>query len=64
MPTLLIAAGRTRSPPWTRSSELADQLPDAELHVIDGVGHLIHYEKPDEAADLIMAFIAKRVVAR
>jgi pimeloyl-ACP methyl ester carboxylesterase len=30
------------------------------LHVVEGVGHLVHYEAPDEAADLIRAFVDER----
>jgi pimeloyl-ACP methyl ester carboxylesterase len=51
VPTLLIAAEKEK---------LAASMPDAELHVIDGVGHLIHYEKPAEAAALIEAFLSGR----
>ena len=32
-------------------------LPDARLVVLEGVGHLIHYELPHLAADAIRAFL-------
>jgi pimeloyl-ACP methyl ester carboxylesterase len=38
-------------------------LPDAELHVLGGVGHLIHYERPREAAELIVSFLGVGAVA-
>ena len=32
-------------------------LPDGELKVIPGVGHLIHYETPEPAASFIRSFL-------
>jgi len=32
-------------------------LPDGKLVVIEGVGHLVHYEAPAEAAAAIVAFL-------
>ena len=37
--------------------QLAAQLPDSHLEMIDGVGHLIHYEAPDIAAAMITEFL-------
>jgi pimeloyl-ACP methyl ester carboxylesterase len=39
-------------------------MPDAQLHVIPGVGHLIHYEKPVVTAKLIVDFLGAGRVAR
>jgi pimeloyl-ACP methyl ester carboxylesterase len=33
-------------------------FPNAELHVVNGVGHLMHYEKPLEVAALIRQFLS------
>jgi pimeloyl-ACP methyl ester carboxylesterase len=60
VPTLLIAAENDQITTVADEQKLADAIPDAELHVIEGVGHLIHYEKPAEAAVLIEAFLAER----
>jgi pimeloyl-ACP methyl ester carboxylesterase len=60
VPTLLIAAENDQITTVADERKLADAIPDAELHVIEGVGHLIHYEKPAEAAALIEAFLAER----
>ena len=59
VPTLLIAADKDQITTVADEQKLADTLPNAELHVIEGVGHLIHYEKPAEAAALIENFVAE-----
>ncbi|HEX4056994.1 MAG TPA: alpha/beta hydrolase [Galbitalea sp.] len=64
VPTLLIAAQDDQITTVADEEKLAKLLPDAELHVIANVGHLIHYEKPREAAALIEQFVTDRVVAR
>ena len=64
VPTLLIAAEQDQITKVADEEKLASLLPDAELHVIPGVGHLIHYEKPVEAAQLIMQFVSDRVATR
>ncbi|HEY4268279.1 MAG TPA: alpha/beta hydrolase [Galbitalea sp.] len=63
VPTLLIAAGNDPITKVADEEKLRDLLPDARLHVLDGVGHLIHYERPREAAELIVAFLGAGRVA-
>jgi pimeloyl-ACP methyl ester carboxylesterase len=36
---------------------LQREFPDARLRVLGGVGHLIHYEVPELAADAIRDFL-------
>lgn len=57
VPTLLVGASND---PITRVAAyegLHEAIPGSRLHIIQGVGHLIHYEKPREAAEQIVAFI-------
>jgi pimeloyl-ACP methyl ester carboxylesterase len=61
VPTLLIAGSRDDLAPPAAQRRLLQQLPSAELVVIDDVGHLIHYETPLEAAEAIDQFIVKRL---
>ena len=61
VPTLLIAGSHDDLAPPAAQRRLLQQLPSAELVVIDNVGHLIHYETPLEAAEAIDKFIAKRL---
>ena len=59
MPTLLIAGDDDLIAPIDGQRELASRLPDARLEVLHGVGHLIHYERPAQAAALIRRFLAE-----
>jgi pimeloyl-ACP methyl ester carboxylesterase len=61
VPTLLIAGDKDDLAPPVTQKRLVQQLPGAELVVIDNVGHLIHYETPSEAAEAIDSFIATRL---
>jgi len=56
-PTLLIAADRDDITPIEAERRLRALFPDAELVEIAGVGHLIHYETPREAAAAITRFL-------
>ena len=57
--TLLIAADKDDITPVAAQERLVKLFPDARLHVIADVGHLIHYEVPAEAAGEITAFLAQ-----
>jgi pimeloyl-ACP methyl ester carboxylesterase len=57
IPTLLIAASNDPITTVADEEKLRDLLPDAELHVLADVGHLIHYERPREAAEVIVTFL-------
>ena len=60
MPVLLVAAERDDLGSVAGQQRLAALMPDAELHVLPGVGHLVHYEAPAEAAELISEFLRRR----
>ncbi len=62
-PTLLVVAAQDQITSLKDSRALAAAIPGSELAVIDGVGHLIHYEKPAEAAAAIRSFLAAERVA-
>ncbi|MCS4277039.1 pimeloyl-ACP methyl ester carboxylesterase [Mycetocola sp. BIGb0189] len=51
--TLLIAAENDDITSVPKQRELAEKLADARLEIIPEVGHLIHYETPEQAAALI-----------
>ncbi|MGN6200707.1 alpha/beta fold hydrolase [Humibacter sp.] len=59
VPVLLIAADRDDITPLQAQHRLQTLFPDASLHVVHGVGHLVHYEAPDDAADSIRGFLAE-----
>jgi len=55
--TLLIAADKDDITPVSAQHRLVALFPHAELEVIEGVGHLIHYEVPAQAAASIARFL-------
>ena len=55
--TLLVGADRDPITSVGAQNALAALFPDAQLHILQGVGHLVHYEKPREAAALIVDFV-------
>lgn len=57
VPTLLIAADRDPISSVAAQQKLLELFPDATLVVLDGVGHLVHYEKPREAAEQVVGFL-------
>ncbi|WP_307843209.1 alpha/beta hydrolase [Arthrobacter sp. MSA 4-2] len=56
-PVLLIAAELDDLGSLEGQRRLAAMIPGARLEVLAGTGHLVHYEKPLEAAALITAFL-------
>ncbi len=59
VPTLLIAADRDDITALPSQERLFTRFKDAQLRVISRVGHLVHYEKPAEAARLIREFLMR-----
>ncbi|TLM73516.1 alpha/beta fold hydrolase [Pseudarthrobacter sp. NamB4] len=57
LPVLLIAGEKDEIAVLGDQRRLAALLPDGELQVIPGVGHLIHYETPEPAAAFIRSFL-------
>jgi pimeloyl-ACP methyl ester carboxylesterase len=64
VPTLLVGADRDPITTVAAQRRLAELFPDARLELIEGVGHLVHYEKPREAAVAIADFLGTGAVAR
>lgn len=57
VPTLLIGADHDPITSVADQQKLQTLFADARLEILEGVGHLVHYEKPREAAELIVAFL-------
>jgi len=57
VPTLLVAADRDQITRLRDVEALRDAIPGARLEVLADVGHLIHYERPAEAAAAIRDFL-------
>lgn len=63
-PTLLIGADNDPITTVAAQRHLQTLFPDARLTILTGVGHLVHYEKPAEAAREIVDFLGAGRVAR
>ncbi|WP_306233368.1 alpha/beta fold hydrolase [Agrococcus beijingensis] len=58
-PVQLIAADRDDITPIAHQHRLRQLFPQAHLAVLHGVGHLVHYEQPREAAAIIRRFLGE-----
>lgn len=55
-PTLVVVGGKDKmNQPGSRM--LADQLPEARLRVLDGVGHLVNQEAPGQLVEVLQDFL-------
>ena len=57
LPTLLVVGDKDDITPLAKQQSLAKLFNNAKLVVIKNVGHLTHYETPDQVADAIKRFI-------
>jgi pimeloyl-ACP methyl ester carboxylesterase len=57
LPVLLIAGAKDDLGSVASQRRLAAHIPGSHLEIIDGVGHLIHYEAPETAARMISRFL-------
>lgn len=55
-PLLLLAGANDRTVPPDVSRRVQALVPGARLHLMPGLGHLSHEERPDETAALILEF--------
>ncbi len=46
--------------PVDRAHRLAEMIPGAELHLIDGAGHLIMEDRPDELASIVAEWVRRQ----
>jgi pimeloyl-ACP methyl ester carboxylesterase len=57
VPTLVISGADDRvDPPAVLREELLSRIPQAQLHILPGVGHLSPLEAPGALANLIRRF--------
>ncbi|KWV94489.1 alpha/beta fold hydrolase BchO [Erythrobacter sp. AP23] len=59
-PVLLVHSERDEAIPLASVRKAAERLPDAQLEVLPGLGHLAHEERPAEAAEHIRRFLDAR----
>ena len=59
VPTLLITGSADRMTPPNRAEYLRDQIEGAQLQIVEGAGHMVIIEQPDEVADLLTEFLGR-----
>jgi pimeloyl-ACP methyl ester carboxylesterase len=57
VPTTVLVGTRDRLTPPGRARELVEAISDAELVIVDGAGHMLPLEAPDEVADAILTVV-------
>lgn len=57
LPTLLVCGSEDRMTPPNRSEYLRDQIEGADLHIVEGAGHMVMIERPDEVAGPLTRFL-------
>ncbi len=58
-PTLIICGAEDKMTPPKYSKSLHEQIPNAELNLIEGAGHMVMLEKPYQVAEAIENFVEK-----
>lgn len=59
VPTMILCGTEDKLTPLRYSEYLRDHIPSAELHVIDGAGHMVMLEEPVYIADALAKFLKK-----
>ncbi len=58
LPALVVTGELDRLTPPRFAHEMADLLPQSELHLLPGAGHQVMFERPDELDGLIRSFVS------
>ena len=61
-PTLLFFGRNDTTVPFDHSADLCKAIPHIEFHVVDGCGHIPHYEKPDVVNPILLKFLQKEAL--
>jgi pimeloyl-ACP methyl ester carboxylesterase len=59
VPTLLITGSTDQMTPPNRAEYLCDQIAGAQLRIVEGAGHMVMTEQPDEVAELLIGFLGQ-----
>lgn len=62
LPSAVIVGSRDSLTPVAESRRLADALVDATLQIVDGAGHQLMLERPDEVNDMLRSLAARAAV--
>ena len=59
VPALVLGGGLDTLTPAQASRDMAELIPDAELVIMEEIGHLSTIEAPDEVTDILNAYLAR-----
>jgi pimeloyl-ACP methyl ester carboxylesterase len=59
VPVLLFWGRNDKTVPLEHSQDICVAIPNIKFHLIEGCGHIPHYEKPDEVNPLLLEFLRK-----
>ena len=59
VPALVLGGGLDTLTPPQASRDMAELIPDAELVIIEEIGHLSTIEAPDQVTDILNAYLAR-----
>ncbi len=59
VPTLILAGTADALIPHSESEKMAQAIPNARLHLIEGAGHLLSMEKPEEVNSVLKDWLRK-----
>jgi pimeloyl-ACP methyl ester carboxylesterase len=59
IPTLILCGGQDRMTPVRYAKYLHEHIPSSQLQIIEGAGHMLMLEQPDETARLFSDFLSK-----
>ena len=59
VPALVLSGGLDALTPPQASRDMAELIPDAELVIMEEIGHLSTIEAPDEVTDILNAYLAR-----
>lgn len=59
VPALVVVGDADRLTPVKYARYLADHIPQAELVVLEGAGHMVALERPSEVAEAVESFVAR-----
>ena len=60
---MLSVLGSDTAPLWIEVAEfLRNSVPDVEERTIDGVGHLLHIQRPEPVAEVVADFLRRHPV--
>lgn len=59
LPCLVLVGDQDRLTPLKYGRFLAEGIPGANLLVIEGAGHMLHWEKPEQTGQIVASFLAQ-----